>query len=262
MNKDLLDEFFPVPNFPKPRQVRQTWLKETGVSRGRWSDKMGLRGLADYLEVMAPRVDYVKVVPNHVINSSHEWFMRKVSTYMEYSVAPYFDHAFFKQIHSQGKIEQGIAAAAELGMPAMEFMNVYPTISARRWTELVKLATANNVNVIYEFHPPHTVDKNQPKKPATSEEILRAAMPCLEAGATFVMFDHKEFDMHGERAAEAMEKLVDELGHARLVFEVDSSTWSEHLRRYFRLFGSEINVSNIFPSQVMEVEKLRQASVL
>ena len=217
---------------------------------------MGLVELPDFLEVMAPRLDYVKLFPDQAIDTPREWFMRKVSTYIEHSVVPYFDHGYFQKAYRLGKTEQAIAAAGELGIQAMEFMNLDSAISPRRWTQLVKLGTDNNVSIIFEFHPLHALDRNQPEKPASSEEILSAAMPCLEAGAIAVMVDHKEFDLHGERAEEELGKLVDQLGLARLIFEVDSLTWRQHLRQYFRFFGSEANVSNILPSQVLEVEKL------
>ncbi|MFC1717290.1 phosphosulfolactate synthase [Candidatus Poribacteria bacterium] len=259
MKKHLLDEIFPVPTFSKPRQIRQTWLKDPGFSQARWGEKMGLIELPDFLEVMAPRLDYVKLFPDHAINAPQEWFMRKLSTYIEYSVIPYFDHAYFQQAYRRGKTEQAIVAAAELGIQAMEFMNVNPPISAQRWTQLVKLGAANNVRVIFEFHPPQMYDRNQPEGPTSSEDILSAAMPCLDAGATALMIDHKEFDLHGERAEEELGKLIDQLSFSRLIFEVDSPAWHQYLRHYFRFFGSDANVSNILPGQAPEVEKLRQS---
>ena len=82
---------------------------------------MGLIELPDFLEVMAPRLDYVKIFPDDVINSPRDWFVRKIATYLEYSVTPYLDHGYFRMLWENGKIEEGIAAGAEFGIKAMEF---------------------------------------------------------------------------------------------------------------------------------------------
>ena len=258
MDKYLLDDVFPQPVFSKPREVRQTWLKDPGFKLAGWGEKMGLAELPDFLDVMAPRLDYVKIFPDDAIDSPRDWFMRKVATYVDYSVIPYLDHGYFRMAWEKGKVEDAIAAAAQLGIRAMEFTNVDKAISGRQWTETVKFAVSNGVRVVFEFYPARLCKGEGHEGPTNSEGILEAAMPCLDAGAFALMIDHEEFDLHGRQAEEELGKLVAKLGLAKLIFEVDSRTCPQHLNRFFSSFGPEANVSNIMPGQVTMVEPLRK----
>ena len=205
MTKHLLDDLFPAPVFPKPREVRQTWLKDPGFRLATWGEKMGLLELPDYLEVMGPRLDYVKLFPSDAINSPRDWFMRKVATYADYSVISYFDHAYFRMAWREGKVEQAIAAAAELGVRIIELTNLDGSISAQQWTEIVKFASSHDMRTVYELFPAwkRRIPRRDVAKcaqPSKSAEILDSAMPCLDAGAVALMIDHGEFELHGEQA--------------------------------------------------------------
>jgi phosphosulfolactate synthase len=262
MRKCLLDDLLPSPTFTKPRELRQTWLKDLGFHEEEFGGKMGLVELTDFLEVAAPRLDFVKFLPAQAINSPRDWFMRKVGTYIRHRVVPYLDHSYFQMTHALGKLEQAIVAARELGVPAMEFMNVGESISPQRLGELVRFAAANDVHVIFEFHPFHKFDPSRPTVAGTGEDVLRAAMPALDAGAIKLMVDHMEFDVLGERAEVELGKVVAELGLARVVFEVESLTWRQHLERYLQLFGPDANLANFVPGEVMHVEPARKQAVM
>lgn len=258
MDKFLMDDLFPAPVFTKPREVRQTWLKDPGFKLAGWGEKMGLVELPDFLEVMAPRLDYVKIFPDDVIDSPRDWFVRKMATYLDYSVTPYLDHQYFRMIWEKGKIEEGIAAGAEFGIKAMEFTNVDVAITAQQWAGYVKFAASQGVAVVFEFYPARLTKGLDHEGPTDGETILETVMPCMDAGAFAVMVDHEEFDLQGDAAADELGKLVTKLGLAKLIFEVDSRTCYKHLKSYFGYFGPDANVSNIMPGQVTMVEQARK----
>ena len=87
MHSPSLAELFSVPSFAKPRSLRQTWVKDVGFYEAPYLERMGLVELADFLEVAAPRLDFVKVVTDQIIYSPAEWMRRKIE--------PYLDHTFF-----------------------------------------------------------------------------------------------------------------------------------------------------------------------
>ena len=258
MDKFLMDDLFPAPVFTKPREVRQTWLKDPGFKLAGWGEKMGLIELPDFLEVMAPRLDYVKIFPDDVIDSPRDWFVRKIATYLDYSVTPYLDHQYFRMIWEKGKIEEGIAAGAEFGIKAMEFTNVDSAITAQQWAGYVKFAASQGVAVVFEFYPARLTRGLDHEGPTDGETILETAMPCMDAGAFALMVDHEEFDLQGDAAADELGKLVAKLGLAKLIFEVDSRTCYKHLKSFFGYFGPDANVSNIMPGQVTIVEQARK----
>ena len=187
---------------------------------------------------------------------------RKIATYQEHQVVPYLDHTYFLTAHVHAAVEQAIVLGRELGVRTIAFMNPGDDGPAERWRAWRALAAENDMQFIFEFHPPHHWNAAATVRPSDADEILRAAAPFLEAGAIKVMIDHDEFDLMGQAAERELTRLTEELSLEMLVFEVASpkdgeEKWREHLASYLRLFGPDCNVANLMPSQVMHVEPQR-----
>ena len=141
MPKLTMSDVFKVPNYEKPRQLRQTWLKDVGYDEApRYIERMGLVELEDFLEVAGQRLDLVKIVTSQVIYSPHEWLKRKVATYQRFDVEPYLDHGFFMTAYQNGVVEEAIVAARELGYRVIEFMNTTDEVSPAQWKAWRKFA--------------------------------------------------------------------------------------------------------------------------
>ena len=156
-------------------------------------------------------------------------------------------------------------AGRALGFRVIEFMNTGDSVTPQQWRTWRQLATANDMRMIFEFHPAHNWDSSQPERPSSAQDILQAATPFLEDGAFAVMIDHDAFDLVGDGASQLVNTVIDEFGLEMLVFEVASpkdgrDKWHQHLTDYFRLCGPDCNVSNIMPSQALFVEPMRMAA--
>ncbi len=258
-----MQQAFQIPAYPKPRRLRQTWLKDVGFDEApKYLERMGLVELEDFLEVAADRLDFVKIVTTQVIFSPHEWLRRKIACYQRHAVEPYLDHSFFMRAYQQGVVESAIEAGCALGFRFIEFMNTTDEVSAAQWKAWRKLARDLGMRVIQEHHPLCNWDRSLPPRPSTADEILRGAAAALEDGAIMLMLDHEEFDLQGENTASEIGKVVDALGLENIVFEATSPKegpmfWRENLELYFRLFGKSANVANVMPSQAMYVEEMR-----
>ncbi|MCY3914500.1 MAG: phosphosulfolactate synthase [Chloroflexi bacterium] len=258
-----MSEVFAVPAYPKPRKLRQTWLKDVGYDEApRYIERMGLVELEDFLEVAAARLDYVKIVTTQVIFSPHDWLKRKIAVYQRFAVEPYLDHSFFMQAYQHGVVESAIEAGRELGFRVIEFMNTTDEVSAAQWKAWRRLALDLGMRIIQEHHPIHHWNLSLPPRASTADEILRGAAAALEDGAFMVMIDHEEFDLQGENTANEIGKVVDALGLENIVFEATSPKegpmlWHENLKLYFSIFGKNANVANVMPSQALYVEEMR-----
>lgn len=263
MQDNPIAELFAVPTFEKPRSLRQTWLKDVGFDEApNYVERMGLVELADFLEVAAPRLDFVKIVTTQVLHHPADWLKRKIETYQRFAIEPYLDHTFFMRAYQHKVVDQAIDAGRALGFRVIEFMNTGDDVTPQQWKAWRKRALANDMRIIFEHHPPSNWDRSLPELPSSAQQILQAAAPFLEDGAFTVMLDHQEFDLQAERTAEVIGLVVDALGLERLVFEATSPKeglllWRDNLRSYFDLFGPHCNVSNIMPSQAMAVESMR-----
>jgi len=257
-------DVFEIPAYPKPRRLRQTWLKDVGYDEApKYIERLGLVELEDFLEVAAERLDYVKIVTTQIIFSPHDWLKRKIATYQRFAVEPYLDHSFFMQAYQRGVVESAIAAGRELGFRVIEFMNTTDEVSAAQWKTWRKLALDLGMRIIQEHHPIHHWNLRLAPCASTADEILRGAEAALGDGAFMVMIDHEEFDLLGENTAREIGKVVDALGLENIVFEATSPKegppmyWRDNLTTYFELFGENANVANVMPSQALYVEELR-----
>jgi phosphosulfolactate synthase len=259
-----IKEVFQVPTHPKPRSLRQTWLKDVGYDEApRYIERMGLLELEDFLEVAAERLDFAKIVTTQVIYSPQAWLKRKIAAYQRFAVEPYLDHTFFMLAYQHGAVESAIEAGRELGFRVIEFMNTTDEISAAQWKAWRKLALDLGMRIIQEHHPIYHWDPGLAPGASSADEILRGVAPALEDGAFIVMIDHEEFDLQGENTAREIGKVVDALGLDNIVFEATSPKegpmrWREDVRLYLDLFGENANVANIMPSQAMYIETMRK----
>lgn len=254
----------PQPFQPKPRALRQIWLKDVGYDEApKYVERMGLIELADFLEVAGERVDYVKMATRQVTGHPASWLRRKIETYRNFGVEPYLDHTYFHYAYVHGSVEKAIETGRELGFRVFEFMSTFGDIPEQALRSWRRVAIENDMKFLFEFHPESNWRRTDNEHPATGEEIIRAATPFVEDGAFAVLIDHDELERQATFGKSEIGKVVDRFGFDRLIFEVTSpkegpTRWIEDLSRYFTTFGSDCNVANVMPSQAMYVEALRQ----
>ena len=247
----------------KPRTKNQLWIKDVGYDEAPWySERMGLLELEDFLQVAGERIDYVKIATTQVLGHPENWLKRKIALYQEHSIQPYLDHGYFVRAFRLGVVDEAIEAGAALGFSVMEFMNTFgdvPESQLRKWR---KRARDCGISLIYEHHPERGWRKGVADRPATSAEIIEGAEPFLEDGAFTLLMDHEEIEIQEDAAADVIGEVVEALGKERVAFELTSTkeapmTWYSNLLDYFSMFGTDCNVTNVMPSQVMFVDPLR-----
>ena len=115
-----MDQVFPVPQFVKPRELHQTWLKDVGYHEApAYREHLGLAELADFLEV-PPAARLREAPPPQIINAPRPWMERKIATYHQHQVTTYLDHTYFLAAYRHGAVAPAIALAAALGVRAIE----------------------------------------------------------------------------------------------------------------------------------------------
>lgn len=247
----------------KPRTKNQLWAKDVGYDEAPWYfERMGLRELEDFLDVTGERIDYVKITTTQVLGHPEEWLKRKIALYKQHSIQPYLDHGYFVRAYKSGVVDQAIEAGAALGFAVMEFMNTFGDIPESQLKKWRKRAINCGMSLIYEHHPERGWRKGASDRPASAAEIIQGAEPFLEHGAFTVLIDHEEIEIQAEAARDVLVEVLEVLGKERVAFEITSTkeaamTWYSNLMSYFSMFGTDCNVTNIMPSQVMLVDPLR-----
>ena len=251
---------------PKPRTNNQIWIKDVGYDEAPWyHERMGLTELGDFLDVAGERIDYVKIATTQVLNHPAEWVKRKIELYKKHGVRPYLEHGFFLRAYKNGVVDEAIEAGAELGFPVIELMNTFGDVADEQLKAWRQRAIDCGMSIINEHHPERGWRKGQSDivdVPSTAVEIAQGAEPFLAHGAFTLLIDHEEIEIQEEAAKDVLNEVREILGEDRVAFEVTSTKeaemlWYTNLLDYFEMFGSDCNVTNIMPSQVMFIDPLR-----
>ena len=248
----------------KPRKLNQTWIKDIGYDQApHYSEKMGLYELEDFLTVTSERIDHVKITTTQILNCPEIWLKKKIEAYKKYKVQPYLDHTYFMKAFEIGAVDKAIVLGKELGFEYIEFMSTYKDVPEEDLFRWRKLSKELGLNMFYEHHPKRNWFKSSDEESSAFADIISMAKPFIDDGAIMLVLDHEEFELQNNEGKVNYKEIIDYFGKEKICFEITSpkegnERWLHDLKNYFQLFGSNINVCNVMPSQALLIENLRK----
>jgi len=248
----------------KPRKLNQTWIKDIGYDQApHYSEKMGLYELEDFLTVTSERIDHVKITTTQILNCPEIWLKKKIEAYKKYKVQPYLDHTYFMKAYEVGAVDKAIVLGKELGFEYIEFMSTYKDVPEEDLFRWRKLSKELGLNMFYEHHPKRNWFKSSDEESSAFADIVSMAKPFIDDGAIMLVLDHEEFELQNNEGKVNYKEIIDYFGKEKICFEITSpkegnERWLHDLKNYFQLFGSNINVCNVMPSQALLIENLRK----
>ena len=248
----------------KPRKLNQTWIKDIGYDQApHYSEKMGLYELEDFLTVTSERIDHVKITTTQILNCPEIWLKKKIEAYKKYKVQPYLDHTYFMKAFEIGAVDKAIVLGKELGFEYIEFMSTYKDVPEEDLFRWRKLSKELGLNMFYEHHPKRNWFKSSDEESSAFADIISMAKPFIDDGAIMLVLDHEEFELQNNEGKVNYKEIIDYFGKEKICFEITSpkegnERWLHDLKKYFQLFGSNINVCNVMPSQALLIENLRK----
>ena len=248
----------------KPRKLNQTWIKDIGYDQApHYSEKMGLHELEDFLTVTSERIDHVKITTTQILNCPEIWLKKKIEAYKKYKVQPYLDHTYFMKAFEIGAVDKAIVLGKELGFEYIEFMSTYKDVPEEDLFRWRKLSKELGLNMFYEHHPKRNWFKSSDEESSAFADIISMAKPFIDDGAIMLVLDHEEFELQNNEGKVNYKEIIDYFGKEKICFEITSpkegnERWLHDLKKYFQLFGSNINVCNVMPSQALLIENLRK----
>jgi len=248
----------------KPRKLNQTWIKDIGFDQAPYySEKMGLYELEDFLTVTSERIDHVKITTTQILNCPEIWLKKKIAVYKKYKVQPYLDHTYFMKAYEVGAVDKAIVLGKELGFEYIEFMSTYKDVPEEDLFRWRKLSKELGLKMFYEHHPKRNWFKNSDEESSVFTDIISMAKPFIDDGAIMLVLDHEEFELQNNEGKVNYKEIIDYFGKEKICFEITSpkegnERWLYDLKKYFQLFGSDINVCNVMPSQALLIENLRK----
>jgi phosphosulfolactate synthase len=211
---------------------------------------LGPRGWEDVLETSGVYIDVVKlgwgtayVTPN---------LKRKLDVLREKPVV--IGGTFFEVVYAKGKLEEYKSWLRELGLTHVELSDGTIEIPRERKLELIA-DFARDFTVLSE------VGSKDSSVEYSADEWTRWLREELDAGAWKVITEAREggtagiFDSSGGMRTELIAEIAEAVDPANVIFEAPTKAAQAW---FVKTFGSDVNLGNIPPDEVIPLETLRR----
>ena len=247
---DAFHFFDDLPSRPsKPREQGITMMIDWGI---------GLRLQEDYLDVAGDYVDLAKIAIGISGILTRDYLERKIRAYRDHDVITFPGGGFLEFAYLRGKVTPYLEATTEMGYTAVEVSDNFIDLPVNDKMGIIRQAREE-----YDLIVLGEVGKKE--QTTDPEELIADIHNCLEAGAWKVFVEAQELFEEGFK-----EELVLQLSEAvpmdKLIFETPS-TWAPGVHHYDQhqtwrslidYFGANVNVANVDPPLVTELEVMRQ----
>lgn len=235
----------------KPRSSGITMMMDWGLPLGR---------VEDYLGLLAPYVDLAKIVAGTARLYPEDYLVRKLDLYKRYDVQPFLGGQFSEYVFAtQGwdAMAPFFNEARRLGFSALEISDNCVPLDDDARARLIATAIDCGLEVHGEV--------GSKVEMQSAAELINQAKVCFEAGCEIVLVEAAELIVDGRPHAELLNGLKSELDLTKVLFEL-TGPWikgvtltSTYELKTFLIteFGTQVNLANVMPDDVMETEALR-----
>jgi len=241
----------PAGRSAKPRKTGLTMMMDWGLPLGRAEDYMGL---------LAPYVDLVKIVVGTARLYPEDYLVKKLAMYKSHDVTPFLGGQFSEYVFAtQGwKAMPGFFAEAKrLGFDALEVSDNCVPLNDDERAKMIRMAIAEGLEVHGEVGSKVV---NQ-----TPQDLIDQTEVCFDAGCHIVLVEGAELVTNGKVNEAMMAALKGGLDLEHTLLEL-TGPWIKGvtLNDVFELkkfllteFGPDVNLANVQPDDVMETEAQR-----
>lgn len=226
----------------KPRTNGITMVMDKGT---------GLEGVKDFLSVAAPYVDVVKLGFGTAFVTDH--LREKIDLYRAHNIPVYFGGTLFEAFLIRNQFDDYIDVIKEFGLEYVEVSDGSITIPhVEKCGYIEKLA--QHVTVLSEVG---SKDVNHIIPPYKWIELMRAE---LEAGSTYVIAEAREagnvgiYRGSGEVREGLVQEILTQIPAEQILWEAPQKAQQVY---FMELLGSNVNLGNIAPTDVIPLETLR-----
>ena len=242
-------EFLSKKREGKPRNCGITMVLDKG---------MGLETAKSLMEISGEYVDYLKFGWGTSIVHEQDIVSAKVEMYKSFDITPYTGGTLFELAYMQGKLDEFLKEARNLGFPAVEISDGSTSISHDDKLDCIRKAKREGFEVLSE------VGKKNPEldKELALEERIRYMQEELDAGSSLVIVEAREggknigiFDKAGNAKEDEIDVILDKINPKKILWEAPN----KDQQVFFILkLGNTVNLGNVSSDDITSLETLRQ----
>lgn len=236
----------PISNLPKrtekPRNKGITLALDKGFS---------VRQAEDFCEATSNYTDIVKLGWGTSLVTQN--LRQKLDVYKNHNIPVYFGGTLFEAYVLRNELDKYVQLLQDYDIEYLEVSNGTIWLSDKRKNEIIK-DLSKDFTVLSEVGSKNPDDIIPPYK------WVKMIESELESGAWKVICEAREsgtvgvFRPNGEIRSGLIDEIADQISIEHLLFEApnkDQQVW------FIRKFGSNVNLGNIQPAEVISVETLR-----
>lgn len=219
---------------------------------------MGLETAKSLMEISGEYVDYLKFGWGTSIVHEQDIVRAKVEMYKSFDITPYTGGTLFELAYMQGKLDEFLKEARNLGFPAVEISDGSTSISHDDKLDCIRKAKREGFEVLSE------VGKKNPEldKELALEERIRYMQEELDAGSSLVIVEAREggknigiFDKAGNAKEDEIDVILDKINPKKILWEAPN----KDQQVFFILkLGNTVNLGNVSSDDITSLETLRQ----
>ncbi|MGM0411230.1 MAG: phosphosulfolactate synthase [Bacillota bacterium] len=237
-----------------PLQNRETKPRDKGLTMA--IDKgLGLNQIKDLMGVASSHIDFLKLAFGTSALYPNEILKQKIEVVKSKGIDIYPGGTFFEIAISQGKEEEYLTKAKELGFSCVEISDGTIDLNKEKRGRLVQKAISIGFKVFTE------VGKKSPDKPFNVGQMIELINKDLENGAFKVIIEGREsgkvgvYDEQGNLEKDSFERLL------KGTTDSNDIMWETPLKKQqvymINNLGNNVNLGNIDPKNILALEALR-----
>ncbi|HCI69894.1 MAG: phosphosulfolactate synthase [Bacteroidetes bacterium] len=238
---------FTLKNLPfrtsKPRTNGMTFVLDKGYS---------VRECEDFCEVASDSVDVVKLGwGTSVVTQNLE---NKIKVYSDAGIPVYFGGTLFEAYLLRNQLSDYLKLLNKHDIDTLEVSNGTIWLSDEKKQKIIK-------DLSKDFKVYSEVGSKNPNEIVPPYKWVKVIREELEAGAEKVICEAREsgtvgvFRPNGEIRSGLIEEITDQIPVEKLIFEApqkEQQVW------FIKKYGSNVNLGNIPPKEVISLETIRQ----
>jgi len=233
----------------KPRESGLTVIVDRGL---------GLQAEKDFLDLTAGYTDLAKIITGTSALISSQKLREKIDLYHRYDVLPFPGGQFLEYAIAKDKAREYFSDVIKAGFRLVEVSDNLIDISSDKKYSLIKMASQ-------EYGLKVLGETGSKKVSSDLRKLIEDIKGCLSCGAWKVMFEAAELFENGRFKNEAAKTISQEVDIKKIIFELPGPWISKiTISDIYSLqcwlienLGSEVNIANVEPSEVLCLEAER-----
>ncbi len=239
-----------LPRGGKPRTCGLTMVIDWGLGSHAQEDLLAVG--ADYCDLAKVAVGVSRLLDASALAA-------KIAQYRSRGVEPFPGGQYLEYAEVHGLCERYLPAVAAAGYQWVEVSDNLAPVGLDWKREIIGCAVREHgLEVLGEVGQKEGLESGVP--------MVEDAQACLEAGARIVLLEAAELVSGDASTAREVEEVVAAVGVERVMFELPGP-WIEGValhdvhrlrRELLRRYGSEVNIGNVDPGELIITETLRR----